>query len=150
MTVTWCWVLGFFTTQAKCIHEGGTEQNSRVSPSCKKMCRVQVGWGYLYPQPLLHNDLNALTYPEYSANILGRRLFYMLECTNCLLYPIRARDAIPKVLCNLQVSAGPSGAFLILWRVSEASGPRGDLRAPRIFSFVRRLSATSLDLQPEG
>ena len=77
-------------------------------------CRVQVGWGYLYPQSLLHNDLNAPTYPEYSANILGHRSFYRLECTNCLLYPIRARDAIPKVLCNLRICAGPLRALLIL------------------------------------
>ena len=75
-------------------------------------CRVQVGWEYLYPQPLLHNDLNAPTYPEYS--ILGRRSFYRLECTNCLLYPIRAQDSIPKVLCNLRICAGPSRALLIL------------------------------------
>ena len=53
--------------------------------------------GYLYPQPLLHNDLNTSTCPEYSTNIPGRRSFYRLECTSCLLYPIRARDAIPKV-----------------------------------------------------
>ena len=145
-----CWVFRFFTAQAKCIHEGGTEQNSRVSPSCKHVS--SSGWlGDIYtPQPLLHNDLNAPTCLEYSMNIPGRRSFYRLECTNCLLYLIRAWDAIPKVLCNLRVSAGPSGAFLVLWRVSEASGPRGDLRAPRIFGFVRRLSAASLGLQPEG
>ena len=82
--------------------------------------------------------------------ISGRTSFYRLECTNYLIYLICARDAIPKVLCNLRVRAGPSGAFLILWRVSEASGPRVDLRAPRIFGFVQRLSAASLDLRPEG
>ena len=37
-----CWVLRFFTTQAKCIHEGGTEQNSRASPSCKHVS--STGW----------------------------------------------------------------------------------------------------------
>ena len=146
----YCWVRHFFTTQAKCIHEDGTKQNSRVPPPCKHMS--STGWfgGIYTPQLLLHNDLNILTSPEYSMNIPGRRSFYRLECTNYLLYPIRARDAIPKVLCNLRVSAGPSGAFLILWRVSEASGLRSDLRASRIFGFIRGPSTASLDLRPEG
>ena len=92
-------------------------------------CRVQVGWGYLYPQPLLHNDLNAPTYSEYSANILGRMSFYKLECINCLLYPIRARHAIPKVASDLRTRAGPSGAFSNLRRIAQATNLRRDLRA---------------------
>ena len=103
--------------------------------------------GYLYPQPLLHNDLNAPTCPEYSTNIPARRSFYRLECTRCLLYPIRARDAIPKVLCNIRIGAGPSEALLILWGVPEASGLRSDLRASRTFGFIRKPSAASLDLR---
>ena len=110
-----CWVLRFFTTQAKCIHESDTEQNSRVSPSCKTRVEYRLIRGYLYPQPLLYNDLNTPTCPKYSTNIPGHRLFYKLKCTNCLLYPTRARDAIPKVLCNLRISTGPSGDLLILW-----------------------------------
>ena len=83
-------------------------------------------------------------------NIPARRSFYRLECTSCLLYPIRARDAIPKVLCNLRISAGPSEALLILWGVPEASGLRSDLQASRTFGFIRKPSAASLDLRPEG
>ena len=44
-----CWVLCFFTTQAKCIHEGGTEQNSRVSPSCKHVSSTGWLWGIYTP-----------------------------------------------------------------------------------------------------
>ena len=52
--------------------------------------------------------------PEYSSNILGRRSFYRLECTICLLYPIRDRYASPKVLFDLRRSAEPPGASLDL------------------------------------
>jgi len=105
-----CLVLRFFTTQAKCIHEGGTEQNSRVSPSCKHVS--STGWlGGIY-NPNLCYIMTLMPLP--TQNILGRRSFYRLECTSCLLYPIRARDAIPKVLCNLRNCAGPSRALLIL------------------------------------
>ena len=61
----YCWVRHFFTTQAKCIHEGGTKQNSRISPPCKTRVEYRLVRGYLYPQPLLHNDLNTLTCPEF-------------------------------------------------------------------------------------
>ena len=103
--------------------------------------------GYLYPQPSLHNDFNAPTCPKYSANIPGRRSFYRLECTSCLLYPIRARNAIPKVLGNLRIISGPSDNLQILRGISEASDPRGDLRASRTFGFIRRPSAVLLYLR---
>ena len=48
-----CWVLCLFTTQAKCIHEGGTEQNNRVSPLCKHVS--SIGWlGGIYTPNLYY------------------------------------------------------------------------------------------------
>ena len=71
-----CWVLRFFTTQAKYIHEGRIKRGGRVLPSYMHVS--STGWlgGYLYPQPLLYNDLNTPICPEYSTNIPGRRSFY--------------------------------------------------------------------------
>ena len=48
-----CWVLRFFAAQAKCIHEGGTEQKSRASPSCKHVS--STGWlGGIYTPNLCY------------------------------------------------------------------------------------------------
>ena len=56
-----CLVLRFFTTQAKCIHEGGTEQNSRVSPSCKHVS--SSGWlGGIYT-PNLYYIMTSMPLP---------------------------------------------------------------------------------------
>ena len=43
-----CWVVCFFTTQAKCIHEGGTNKTVEFRPYINT-CPVQVGWGVFIP-----------------------------------------------------------------------------------------------------
>ena len=112
-----------------CIHEG--KPNCKLAGSCLYVItRVEymLVRGYLYPQPLLHSDGNTPTYPEYSSNILGRRSFYRLECTICLLYPIRDRYASPKVLFDLRRSAEPRGlpqTFGRPWCLRPSGHPSG-------------------------
>ena len=82
-----CWVLRFFTTQAKCIHEGGTEQNSRVSPSCKHVS--SSGWlGGIYT-PNLYYIITSMPLPAQNIRNIFRAVGHFTGWNVQIVYSIR-------------------------------------------------------------
>ena len=112
-------------------------------------CPVHIGWGYLYPEPLLHNDYNTPTCPEYPANIPGCRSFHTGWSVQ-IVYPIRF--VIETLLRSFEVTFGsavdlrsPSWTFGVSRRPSArlsfgnlrprllTIGAKGNLRSQAIF-----------------
>ena len=85
----------------------GAMQRGKTSPSFESMFSTSL-MGYLYPQPILHIDLNTLYRPGYSQNIPDKGVIsHRLEGTIWLSSPSRNPYGIPKFWA-------PSGAILDL------------------------------------
>ena len=156
-----CWVLRFFTTQAKCIHEGGTEQSSRVSPSCLHVS--STGWlgGIYTPNPyyimtsmplLVRNILQIF---RAVGHFTGWNVQVVYSIRFVLGTPSRRSSATFGSSPDLQTISRSFGGSLklrilgVTFGLREPSASSEDLRLrPKTFSRTPVPSASSEDLRP--
>jgi len=82
-----CWVLRFFTTQAKCIHEGRIKRGGRVSPSYMHVS--STGWvGGIYT-PNLYYIMTSMPLPAQNILRIFRAVGHFTGWNVQIVYSVR-------------------------------------------------------------